>query len=145
MDSIRRMIEAAIVGSPLARLLGVRSLALERDRARLALPFRSELTTTGDLLHGGALAALVDVAATAACWCSEDLPAGARGTTIALSIQYLEGARGAEVAAEARVVRRGGSIVFCEVEVAAADGTPVARASVTYKLSAGRPRAQAAA
>jgi uncharacterized protein (TIGR00369 family) len=145
MDAIRRLVEAAVVGAPLARLLGVRSVALERDRARLSLPFRPELTTLGDLVHGGALAALVDVAATAACWCSEDLPAGARGTTIGFSIQYLQGARGGEVTADARVIRRGTSIVFCEVEVAAADGTPCARANVTYKLSVGRPRAQAAA
>jgi uncharacterized protein (TIGR00369 family) len=140
MDRIRRLVETAIVEAPFARELGVRTLELAPDRARLGLPFRPELATLGDLVHGGAIAALADVAATAACWCCAELAPGARGTTIGCSIQYLEAARGKDLVAEARVVRRGGSIVFCDVEVSDASGLPVARASVTYKLSRGEPR-----
>src|SRR5262249_48929552 len=62
------IIRQAIVESPLARLLAVEVVAIERDRVRVRLPFRSEVTTVGDLVHGGAISALVGVAATAAGW-----------------------------------------------------------------------------
>jgi acyl-coenzyme A thioesterase PaaI-like protein len=39
---------------------------VERNRVVVRLPFRPELTTVGDLVHGGAIGALVDVTATAA-------------------------------------------------------------------------------
>jgi acyl-coenzyme A thioesterase PaaI-like protein len=49
-------------------------------------------------------------------------------------VNFLAPARGADLIAEARVVQRGRSISVGEVTVAGADGRPVARALVTYKL-----------
>ena len=39
-----------------------------------------------------------------------------------------------EVVADARVIRRGKSLCFCDVDVTDADGGLVAKAIVTYKL-----------
>jgi uncharacterized protein (TIGR00369 family) len=131
------IVRQAIVASPLGQLLGVETAALDHDRARIRLPFRGEVTTVGDLVHGGAISALVDVAATAAVWSAADLARSPRGTTIGFSLNFLAPARGQDLFAEARVVHRGRTICVCEVHVETADGHAVARALVTYKLDHG--------
>lgn len=128
------VVRRGIVASPLGRLLGFVMERLAADEVEVRLPYREELTTAGDLLHGGAIAALVDTAATAAAWSDVDDPAGARGTTVGFSLSFLAGARGQDVVARARVVRRGRSLTVCEVDVAGVDGSQVAKALVTYKL-----------
>jgi uncharacterized protein (TIGR00369 family) len=124
-----------VVGSPLGRLLGVELVAATADRVTVRLPFRADVTTVGDLVHGGAIGALVDVAATAAAWSRAELARGPRGTTIALTVNFLAGARGRDLLATAVVVQRGQSIVVIDVAVDDGAGTAVARALVTYKLS----------
>jgi uncharacterized protein (TIGR00369 family) len=136
MESVERLVRQAIVGSPFARKLGVTCDAIEPGRARLRLPFEKDATTIGDVVHGGAIASLVDVAATAACWAHPDIPPGARGTTIGLSLNFLQAARGEDLVADARVVQRGKQIVVADVDVRSAGAAAVARALVTYKLSA---------
>ncbi len=123
-----------VAGSPLGLLLGLQLEKCAEDDVSIRLPYRDEVTTAGDLVHGGAIAALVDTAATAVAWSGVEDAAGHRGTTVGFSLNFLEGARAQDVVARARIVRRGRSLTICDVEVAAADGTQVARALVTYKL-----------
>jgi uncharacterized protein (TIGR00369 family) len=125
----------AIAGAPLGRLLGVELLDATLDRVRTRLPFRPEVTTFGDLVHGGAIGALIDVTATATAWTGADVSRGPRGTTIGLTVSYLNGARARDLVATGTVIQRGQSIVVCEVAVDDDAGTPIARALVTYKLS----------
>ena len=129
-----RLVRGFIGGSPLARLLGIEVVSVEPDEVRMRLPFRPEITTVGDLVHGGAIAALIDTAATAAAWSRADPATGVRGTTVGFSVNFLAGARGRDVTATARVIRRGRSITVCEVAVSGRDEEEVARALVTYKL-----------
>ncbi len=136
MENIRRLLERGIVASPYGRLLGIVCDVIEADRAAVRLPYRSDVTTVGDLVHGGAIASLVDVAATAACWASPALKPGSRGTTIGITIHYLAPARAQDLVADARVIQRGSSICVVEVDVRGADAAIVSRATVTYKLSA---------
>jgi uncharacterized protein (TIGR00369 family) len=136
-DSMRGLVEKAIVLSPYGRLLGVELASVEADRVAVRLPYRTDVTTLGDLVHGGAIASLVDVAATAACWASPDVAPGTRGTTIGFSIHYLAAARSQDLVATASVIQRGGSICVVEVDVRDA-ARSVSRATVTYKLSAPR-------
>jgi len=138
MEQVRTLIEGFIVGSPYARLLGIVGDEFAVDRVRLRLPYRAEVTTIGDVVHGGAIAALVDVAATAACWASPDLDPGARGTTIGFAISYLNAGHGQDLIATAEVIQRGRAISVADVVVRGADDTLVARATVTYKLKGGR-------
>ena len=138
MEAIQTLVERAIVASPYGRLLGIACERVEADCVAVRLPYREAVTTIGDLVHGGAIASLVDVAATAACWASPAVKPGSRGTTIGFAIHYLAGARSQDVVATARVIQRGGSICVVEVEVRGADGTQASRATVTYKLSAPR-------
>jgi uncharacterized protein (TIGR00369 family) len=120
--------------SPFVRHLGMRLESIEADRAWLAMPYRDELATIGDVVHGGALAALVDTAAMAASWSAHDASGELRGTTVGLSVDFVAAARGREVIADARVIRRGKSLCFCDVDVTDADGGLVVKAIVTYKL-----------
>ena len=101
---------------------------------RVRLPFRPEVTTVADVVHGGAISSLIDVAATAAAWTGADPTRGARGTTIGLSVSFLAAGRGQDLIATAEVIRRGGTICAVDVGVAGADATLVARALVSYKL-----------
>ncbi len=136
MEKMRVLLEAAVVASPYGRHLGLVSESITEDRVVIRLPFRDELTTMGSVVHGGAIASLADAAATAACWASPRVAPGSRGTTIALSLQYLNAGRGQDLVATATVIQRGRSICVAEVDVRGADGTLVARATATYKLSA---------
>jgi uncharacterized protein (TIGR00369 family) len=124
-----------IVGAPLGRLLGVELVSAAPDRVVVRLPFRNEITTVGELVHGGAIGALVDVAATAAAWSGAELRRQPRGTTIGLTVNFLNGANGRDLTATGVVVQRGRSIVVVDVAIDDEAGTAIARALVTYKLS----------
>lgn len=138
MEQARSVVEGFIVGSPYGKLLGITSEAIEPDRVRVRLPYREAVTTIGDMVHGGAIASLVDVAATAACWASPSVDPTSRGTTIGFSINYLNAGRGQDLIATAEVIQRGKAIVVCQVSVRDGAGVEAARATVTYKLSGGK-------
>jgi uncharacterized protein (TIGR00369 family) len=123
-----------VATSPLVGHLGIELVALEADRAQLRLPFSESVVTVADVVHGGAISALVDTAATAASWATDDVPDSLRGTTVGLTVDFLAAARGADLVATARVLRRGAQLCFCDVEVADPDGRLVAKGLVTYKL-----------
>lgn len=135
-------VEQAIVRSPFGQGLGAETERVERDRVVVRLPFSSDNVTFGDLVHGGAIASLIDIAATGAAWSGVEEPAGYRGTTIGLSVSYLSAARATGLEAEAVVRRRGRSVCFVDVAVRDDAGAEIASAQVTYKLSAA-PRSAA--
>ena len=128
------IVRAVIVGAPYGQLLGVVPEAIDPDRVSVRLPFRSEVTTVGDVVHGGAISALIDITATAAVWAGADLEQHRRGATVGITVTYLAPAHGQDLIATAEVIRRGRSLCVCDVEVAGADGERVARALVTYKI-----------
>ncbi len=134
-EGIVSLLEKAIVESQYGRLLQLELVDAEEDRVRLRMPYRSEVTTFGDTLHGGAIAGLVDAAATACFWASSSLAPGARGTTIGFSINFLSAGRGKDLVATASVRRRGRGISTGEVTVCDSEGKEIAVALVTYKLS----------
>ena len=108
---------------------------MEPDRAVLSLPFADSLPTMGDVVHGGAISSLVDTAAAAAAWSGAEVPERPCASTVGITVDFLRPARAQGIAADARIIRRGGSgLCFCEVKVTAEDGTEVATALVTYQL-----------
>lgn len=143
MAQIENTAVERITLSPLGRLLAVEVVSAERDLVELRLPFRIEVTTAGEVVHGGAIASLLDMTATAAAWSGADLAATPRGTTIGFSVNFIRAARGQDLIARGRVIQRGRSICFCEVDVRGEDGVTVAHALVTYKLSLGSGGAKA--
>jgi uncharacterized protein (TIGR00369 family) len=132
---VRDTVEQRIVASPYGKLLGLTASEVSEDRVRVRLPFRPEVTTVGEMVHGGAIASLIDTAATAAAWASPRATLEARGTTVGFSLSFLAPGLGGDLFGDARVVKRGGSLCVIEVDVVNEGGDLIARALVTYKLS----------
>jgi uncharacterized protein (TIGR00369 family) len=130
----REIIQAFIPNSPHAGQLGIRLASIGTDEAVLELPFKPELATIGQVVHGGAIGALIDTAAMAAAWATDEVPENAAGSTVALSINFASAADGVGLRAEARVVKRGGRLSFCEVTVSDPDGQVVAHGIATYRF-----------
>jgi acyl-coenzyme A thioesterase PaaI-like protein len=63
-------------GKGFAELVGMKLDMAEVDHCRVRLPYRLELSRGDELIQGGAIATLVDVAGTAAAWCSDDIAPG---------------------------------------------------------------------
>ena len=86
------------------------------------------------MVHGGAIGALIDTAAMAAAWATDEVPENPAGSTVALSVNFAAAAEGVDLRAEARVARRGGRLSFCEVTVTDPGGTVVAHGIATYRF-----------
>ncbi len=121
--------------SPFTRHVGLEVESLEPDVAVLKLDFADHVVTVGDVVHGGAIGTLADVAAMAAVWTGVEPGTASTGSTVSLTVDFLRAARGTAVTATGKVLRRGRSMSFCEVDVADGDGALVAKALVTYKLA----------
>ena len=127
-----------LIGRGFGELIGAEVDHVEDGYCRLRLPFKPELSRGDDLIHGGVIATLIDKAGTAAAWSYEDIPSNARGATVSLTVNYLQGAVSCDLITEGRVVRRGGTITVADVEVKNDAGDLIAKGPVTYKLS--KPR-----
>ena len=64
---------------PHAAALGIEIAEIEVDRCVMSMPFKPELVTVGDVVHGGAISALVDMAVTVAAWATDEVPESAAG------------------------------------------------------------------
>src|SRR5918992_1335737 len=91
--------------SPFAAHLGIELVSLGEGEAELRLPFRPELATMGDIVHGGAISSLVDTAAAAAAVSATDRGELTGGTTVDLSVSLVGAARGSDLIAQARAIR----------------------------------------
>jgi uncharacterized protein (TIGR00369 family) len=121
---------------PFMTYIGLVPDHIERDYARTLLPWRKELTNSRGEVHGGTLMSVLDFT----------LSAAARGpaeaeismATINMNTSFL--APGAtDLVVEAKCLRRGGSIAFCEGEIRAAQGELIARAAATFKVIKRKP------
>lgn len=120
--------------SPYVGHLGMQLTGMQPGMATLTLPFREALVTIGTVVHGGAIASLIDTAAMVAAWSEGEVPARARGTTVNMTVAYLSAAQQEDLRATARVLRRGRNLVYLDVEVTGTSGDTVAKGLVTYKL-----------
>jgi len=114
-------------------------LTVEDVRAgycRMRMPFRPELLHGGGIVHGGALATLLDAVLVPAI--GSGLGPGAEFSTIDLHVQFLEAVADDDVVAEGWVVRQGRRIVVGESEArAATSGRLIAKSVLTYHVAGG--------
>src|SRR5436305_14275471 len=120
--------------SPYVKHLGMQLTDLQPGIATLTLPFTEALVTIGTIVHGGAIASLIDTAAMVAAWSDVEVQANVRGTTVNLTVAYLAAAEQEDLQAVARVLRRGRNLVYLDVDVNGASGHAIAKGLVTYKL-----------
>ncbi|HEV2169732.1 MAG TPA: PaaI family thioesterase [Candidatus Binatus sp.] len=123
-----------IENAPFTRLLGLKIESATGGVAVVRMPFDLHLLNEGGPrapLHGGSIAALVDVAACAAVW---SMPETTRSATISLTVNYTGFAVNSDLIAHAKVKRAGKRIASISVEVADDANALIADALVTYKI-----------
>jgi uncharacterized protein (TIGR00369 family) len=98
------------------------------------MPWDPTNVTLGDMVHGGAIAALADVTVMATAWAGVQAAESLRGVTTSMSVQYLTPARATDLIGVGRVLRQGKSLVSCDVDVVTPEGELVAKAIATYKV-----------
>ncbi|AHV93818.1 PaaI family thioesterase [Bordetella holmesii] len=120
---------------PLMDYMGLIPESISEGVARCRLPCRRELTNSRGHVHGGTMMSVLDFT----------LSAAARGNqvqvgmaTIDMTTSFLAPGLG-DLVVEARCLRKGGSIAFCEGEIRDEKGQLVAKASATFKLVMQRP------
>jgi uncharacterized protein (TIGR00369 family) len=123
-----------IPACPLGAKLGIVAEVLDGDEVRLRMPFDPTNVTLGDMVHGGAIATLADMTVMAAAWSGAEVPDSLRGVTTSISMQFLAPARATDLIGVGRVLRRGKTLVNCDVDVITPDGVAVAKAIATYKV-----------
>lgn len=112
------------------QLVGVGLEELRRDYARMRLPWRAELNQPQGLMHGGAIATLIDTVVVPAIGTAYATPRPF--STIEMSVRYLGPVRREDLVAEGWVTRRGKRVVFCDVEVTTASSVVVATGHLIY-------------
>lgn len=128
------LMELFLPQSPFVQELGVELEEIRDGWSRLRLPFRPELTTVGDMVHGAAIAGLIDISAMVTSWAGAPVPEKLRGVTVSMALEFIESANGEDIYAEGTLLRRGSSLTNTEVEIKTADNRLVAKAIATYKV-----------
>jgi acyl-coenzyme A thioesterase 13 len=133
-DEIRRAVAERIrkfEGEGFHKTCGFRVIDFEDGRARVELDVTPSVQNPNAMLHGGAIASLVDHAGTCAILSADR--DGRPGVTTDLNVTYLApGPAGATVVAEARVLKAGKTLAFVTVDVRRKDdGILIAQGRMT--------------
>lgn len=119
-----------------AQLVGLQLEEVRVDYARMRAPWRPEIRQPAGMMHGGALATLVDTVVVPAIASAYDqVPVM---LTLNLNLSFLGGIIDSDAIAHGWITLRGRSIVFCEALVTDEAGNPAVRGVLTYKVSAPR-------
>ena len=117
-------------------LIGLEVEETRVDYCRMRMPFKAELLHPGGIVHGGAIASLMDAVLVPAV--GSVLGPKDRYSTVDLHVQYIGAVKDEDVVAEGWVIKRGRSVVFCESEaVGATSGRLIAKSVLTYNVSSG--------
>lgn len=115
---------------PFARLLGLELGEVTEGELSIHLEVREELKQYQGVVHGGAVASLIDTAAAFAVITKLDLDEHA--STTDLTIHYLRPAASGRLTAQARIVRGGRRLLVLTVEVTDDKQILIATAVTTY-------------
>jgi len=120
-----------------AKMFGFALEAAEPGRAVLKMRVRPRHIQVHGMVHGGILAALADTVGALAIYLL--VPRGTRLATIEMTINFLEPVAKGTLLAEGRLLRKGRNIAVSECDVRNEERRLVAKALVTYSISAARP------
>jgi len=131
LDEVRlNRIREAFASVPYAKLIGFELGEMKPGQANLHLDIRDELKQNQGVIHGGAVASLIDSAAAFAV--VTRLEPGERVTTTDLTIHYLRPITSGRLTATARIVRGGRRLFVLAVQVTNDDEVLVATAVTGY-------------
>lgn len=125
-----RRIRKAVDSVPFAHLLGIELDEISPGAATLGLEVRKELTQNHGVVHGGAIASLIDTAMAFAIITL--LAPREQVTTVDLTISYLRPLVKGRMTATASVVRAGRRLFVVSADVLNADGKLAATALSSY-------------
>lgn len=129
-EAQREGIEKALETVPFARLLGIHLESVEPGHAVLSMNVRDELKQNHGVVHGGAIASLIDSATAFAI--IPLLAENERTTTVDLTIHYLRPLTQGTVRASARVLRAGRRVITVSAELFDEQGKLAATALSSY-------------
>jgi uncharacterized protein (TIGR00369 family) len=115
---------------PIFGFLGMRVEALEEDFCRIGLTHRLDLTNPMGGLHGGIIAAMLDSAAGLSM--ATTLKEGFSLATISLDVKFLRPFMAGHALAEARVRRKGRSVLFSDTLLTDGGGETYASGTCIY-------------
>ncbi|MCU1265604.1 MAG: phenylacetic acid degradation protein [Acidobacteria bacterium] len=115
---------------PFAQFLGIELVTAKHGSATLRLALRRDLIQNYGLLHGGAMASLIDTATAFAI--VSQLTQPEKFTTVDLNVNYLRPITEGSATCTARVIRAGKRILTLAAEVHDDAGNLVAIALSTY-------------
>lgn len=115
-------------------MLGIEVGEAEPDRVCIRLPFRPNLATVGTVVHGGAIATLVDIAGAAASGSGVNEDDVTGGATSQIDVAYLVAAAGCDLIAVAQVIQRSRSQTVSDVVVRDGEGRLIAKGMVTSRI-----------
>jgi uncharacterized protein (TIGR00369 family) len=132
-EAQRQRVERALDTVPFAKLLGIQLESVIAGQAVLVMPIREEHKQNNAIVHGGAIASLIDSAMAFAI--IPLLGESERTTTVDLTIHYLRPLTEGVARATARVVRAGRRIVVVSADVLDHQERLAATAVSTYVRS----------
>jgi len=121
---------AAFASVPYAKFLGLRLGEIHNGQVSIHLDVRDELKQNQGVVHGGAIASLIDTAAAFAVL--TQIETDERVTTTDLTIHYLRPLTAGRMTAAARMIRSGRRLFVLSVEVTNETSVLVATAVTTY-------------
>ena len=129
-EALVARIHEAFASVPYAKFLGLELGEMKPGEANLHLEVRDELRQNQGVIHGGAVASLIDTASAFAV--VTQLEPNERVTTTDLTIHYLRPVTAGRLTATARTVRAGRRLFVLSVEVMDNQQKLIATAVTTY-------------
>ena len=111
-------------------LLGMRVQKREKGRAAIVLPVTDRLKQLFGVVHGGAIASLIDSVIGLAV--SGYLEPGQQAATVEMNVNYLRPVREGRLTATGSIVQRGGRLIVGTADVHNGEGRLVACGRATY-------------
>ncbi len=112
---------------------------LDVGRAVIEVPFLPEYVgdSTKQIVHGGVISTLIDVAGGATAFSMLDFPRERSLNTVDMRVDYVRMGRGEKFIATGSVIRKGNRICVTRVEVTNDDGTLIAHGTAAYSIFSG--------
>ncbi len=126
----RQRLTKALSNVPFAKLLGIKLEAAEAGTATVGLRITNKLKQNNAVVHGGAIASLIDTATALAIMST--LSANETTTTVDLTVSYLRPLSQGTAAATAKIIKSGRRLVVASAEVTDNAGRIIATALTTY-------------
>lgn len=132
-EALRERLESIGRFAPFPKLVGLRMEEVRKEYARMRLPYRPELDQPAGIVHGGAIATLIDTVVVGTVLSNvEAMPR--RIVTVDLHVHYMDAAVKEDLIAVGTTRRRGRSTVFLGVDVTTDSGKAIAHAELCYRL-----------